>query len=193
MTNLLPSNLVVTIGSQSDDVLVPPFGFDAYGLAGNDVLISSAFSGNGLVGGSGDDLYQLGFGSVTTILENGNSTADVLVSPITGPAIDAAVQIDGRHLLVSDFDSGTTLLVIDWQKPENIIEVWVSDEGVFTFDEFRSALFASDVFLGDSTIEELGIDPAFRQLIATLDAAASACCPSCAGEPSSARRSSTTP
>ncbi|MDJ0531809.1 MAG: peptidylprolyl isomerase [Xenococcaceae cyanobacterium MO_207.B15] len=116
-----------------------------FGLAGDDSLSSSVGSLPGgeettiLVGGSGDDEYQIAGNSTAIIFENGNSSQDVAIA--TGLTISSnavIAEIDNRHLYVGNPESDQYAILVDWQEPENRIESFVLSDFTFSYEQLAS-------------------------------------------------------
>lgn len=133
------------------------------GRAGNDTLVGGLYQrGSVLIGGTGSDTYTVEAGLMDTviILENGNDPNDRWVDKPIGVSINQIVQIDSRHLLMNEASTGRSVLFLDWQKPENIIEHWDLLVGTtiqsMSFTEFRTAILSSSSYMGDLRMEVLG-------------------------------------
>jgi len=133
------------------------------GRGGNDTLIGGLYrSGNVLIGGVGSDSYMIegGLDDTLIVLENGYDPLDNFYIP-ANLTINQALQVDGRHLLLNEVQTGRSILLLDWQRPENIIEMWqIQGSGNthtwLTFDEFRSTVLTSRYYLGDYPLEIFG-------------------------------------
>lgn len=139
-------NFTEVIGNSNDNTLN---GLDlqiVFGLAGDDSLSSSVGSLAGgeettiLVGGSGDDEYQIAGNSTAIIFENGNSSQDVAIA--TGLSINSdtsfIAEIDNRHLYVGNPESDQYAILVDWQEPENRIESFVLSDFTFSYEQLAS-------------------------------------------------------
>ena len=143
------ANILGTIGN---DQLSGRDMDDVYGLQGDDVLTSEPFNslGVGLFGGSGNDTYNLGYGTTTTIIEAGNSSDDRLIAAFSGSSSEFQYfQLDNRHLVAFDDFSNTTIVVVDWKDEENRIEHWEWLGVNYSFSELQSALFSDPNYSGD--------------------------------------------
>lgn len=114
------------------------------GFAGQDTLTSGATS-NGLdavlAGGLGNDTYVAVRGTASVILENGGSSFDVLDIRFNrlGSGV-ATITVDNRHLVIADFNSGTTIGIFDWKSPANRMESYFFDDGAVSYDFFANNL-----------------------------------------------------
>lgn len=133
------------------------------GRGGNDTLVGGLYQrGTVMIGGTGSDTYTVEAGLMDTviILENGNDPADRWVDKPINVSINQIVQIDGRHLLMNEAATGRSVLFLDWQTPENIIEHWDLLVGTtvqsMSFTQFRSAILSSAAYIGDVRMEVLG-------------------------------------
>lgn len=134
------------------------------GRGGADTLTGGNYQrGTVLIGGTGSDTYSVvpGLYDTVFVLENGNDPADNWIDQPLSISLDQFAQIDGRHLLLNESQTGRSILFIDWQRPENIIELWqlLGPGGTrqwFTFDEFRAAILSSPAYIGNISMDALG-------------------------------------
>lgn len=155
------------IGSQNSDTLTVLARTIAYGLGGNDLLLTSAGSignsGNNssvLVGGSGADQYNVANNSTAIILDNGNSGGDILVATGIGFNSNTTVTVEidaNRHLAAYDTASGQAFILLNWQDPANTIESVQLSDGMFTYDYIASNLRNTIGYLGNYTLEEVDL------------------------------------
>lgn len=157
---VLPSQ---QIGTQASESLTIPANTIAYGLGGDDTLLTSI--GNIgetrnnfsiLVGGSGADQFIVANNSTAIILDNGNSAGDVLVA--TGIGINSntteTIEIDNRHLFAYDTASGQSFILLDWQDPANTIESLQLGDGTFNYDYIASNFRNTVGYKGSFTLEQ---------------------------------------
>ena len=130
------------IGTPGDDNITGSNLEIIYSLQGNDTLSSSLSfdSANILVGGSDSDRYQVADDSGAIVLENGNSGGDRLTATGIGfnRETSLVVTIDNRHLVGVDVESMQWVIIIDWQRPENQIELFELSDGSFTYDQIAN-------------------------------------------------------
>ncbi|MGQ0510709.1 MAG: hypothetical protein ACT4P9_08850 [Betaproteobacteria bacterium] len=133
-----------------------------YGLGGNDSMGGASFTATFLVGGTGNDAYNVGNPSnFSYVLESGNSNHDQLnfgsfnfnsLSSFTG-------LVDGRHLVLGSWYGGDSFgltMVFDWERPADRIEFYNIGNGSYSYDEFRTRVLASDP--ETFTYADLGVD-----------------------------------
>lgn len=133
-----------------------------YGLQGNDRLSSRRGSATRdvatiLVGGSGGDRYKAAKKSTTIVLENGGSTADILVAKGIGFNRETSfvAEIDGRHLVASDTASGQSVILLDWQAPSQQIGTFVLSGGRYSYGELATRVRNTENYLGNVSWAEL--------------------------------------
>ncbi|ALN75649.1 hypothetical protein [Aureimonas sp. AU20] len=145
------------IGTSASDSIVGITGSVTYGLAGNDFLTSQAGSAYSiLIGGSGADTYYSRPNTTITIADRGSSANDVLYTQTLGPSSQAVTAlIDNRHFVASDLNTGETVYIIDFFKPENYIEQIQTPDGTFTTDQLWQFARAQPSFLGNLRWEDL--------------------------------------
>ncbi|MDJ0901811.1 MAG: hypothetical protein QNJ55_23725 [Xenococcus sp. MO_188.B8] len=183
-------NFSEVLGTEVSDSLVGSDLQILYGLGENDNLSTAEGSLPGgidvtiLVGGSGDDLYEVNNNSGVIVFENGNSDNDV--GRATGISFfsdtSLGLEIDnGRHLYVLDTESNQRALLVDWQVPENRLESFEAADGTFSYEEFANGFRDLPGYLGSVTWEEaiaqfgfdlerLGLSPeTIDEAIAQLD------------------------
>lgn len=130
----------------------------AYSLGGNDQLNAATDSllgtraGFFLVGGFGDDSYQAAKRGVTVVMDLGNSGDDDFVSA-TGIGINKSssfvMDIDRRHLLAGDVNTGQVIVIIDWKQQQNRIEKVRLSNGVYAYDDVVSSYKGFGNYLGN--------------------------------------------
>ena len=160
------------VGSEEADNILGTDLQALYGLAGDDTLkpvevdLPAGVTTQSItvVGGSGDDNYQLANNTTAIVLENGNDDNDV--GEATGIGFFAetsfSLEIDeGRHLFIGDIASNQYALLLDWQVPENRIETFVAADGTFSYDEFANGFRDLPGHLGSVTWEEAIAQQAF--------------------------------
>ena len=163
---------IVTGSNEKDDI------FDAnkqalyLGGQGNDKFSNQSIAGlveegggAWFVGGSGNDTYRATLDTITVVQEEGDSPDDQWFDVSGRPnGSVVAVEVDGRHLLLNETESGTNLssaiLFVDWRDPENRIETWnlFSPESGYrslSFSQFENAVEQSPVFLGYAPLESI--------------------------------------
>lgn len=167
------------LGTPGNDIIYALSGERIFGLQGADTLQSTAALGDGigLIGGSGSDTYIVSPTSHVMLVENGNSPSDKLtISPLPSSYVDSYAPInytifglvDFRHLVIipsysyrgamnGDLESGTVVVVLDWERPENRIETW-NLEGKLTlqFAQFQNYVYSSNLFIGNIPMEQFG-------------------------------------
>ncbi|MEO0624995.1 MAG: DUF4214 domain-containing protein [Pseudomonadota bacterium] len=163
MTNEIGGFNVVR-GTSGQDALVGTAEREVFfGEAGPDRLTNTTFEGESyLVGGTGNDIYQVSPDSFTIVHEIGNDPDDEYIDSVVIGAGDPVVAIvDDRHLLFNYPQSGTAVFLIDWEEPENQIETFRLYDGVglvgISFDELQSQVSTLPGFIGNVTLESLGL------------------------------------
>lgn len=157
---VLPSE---QIGTLNNDQLMVLNNTIAYGLGGDDILSTSVGSTGDstnnysvLVGGLGNDQYNVANNSTAIILDHGNSPGDVIVA--TGIGFNSTttqiVEVDNRHLVTYDTVSGQRLIILDWQASANTIESVQFANGTFTSDYIASNFRTNVGYLGNYTLEQ---------------------------------------
>ncbi|MEL6480621.1 MAG: DUF4214 domain-containing protein [Pseudomonadota bacterium] len=163
MTTVIGGFDVVLGTNGADDLTGTPGREIFFGLGGDDTLTNDTFAGESyLVGGTGNDSYVVSPDSFTIVHETGNSSNDEFVDSITVGAGDATVAIvDDRHLIFNYAQTGTAVLFVDWELPENRIETFRLYDGVglfgLSFEEFRDQVEDLSGFIGDVSFDELGL------------------------------------
>ena len=172
--------MVDIIGTPGNDTLTGSNLDFIYGLAGDDLLSLSeditsnsleniALSGqintqitpqSFLFGGSGSDTYLSRNNVQTFVLENGNSSSDTLVTESITLSDPNSVffEFDNRHLVMQNNLTGESLLLIDWQNPENRIENFTSmtnAESVISYEDLVSNLTSNGNYFGNISIEQV--------------------------------------
>lgn len=136
------------IGTAGADAFTA-FGGNAYfGLGGNDRFgIFPWQDGLLVIGGRGADSYFAAGNSVMTVMDVGSSDGDVLNIPGFGFGRASAnvALIDGSHLLLSDSQTGSTVIVIDWQSNAGRIETFNTADGALGSGAVAQALAARAV------------------------------------------------
>ncbi|MEO1458129.1 MAG: DUF4214 domain-containing protein, partial [Pseudomonadota bacterium] len=134
-----------------------------FGLAGDDRFSNTSFEGESyFVGGTGDDTYVASPDSFTIVHETGGDGGDEFVdSIVTGAGDPLVATVDGRHLLFNYVQTGTAILFVDWEQPENQIEIFRLYDGSglvgITFEELRDQIEDLPGFVGDVGLESLGL------------------------------------
>ncbi len=157
-------NFNEVLGSKGADNLVASDLEILYGLQGNDILSMTEGSLPGglatsvLIGGSGEDRYQLANNSTAIVIENGNSNNDVGQASGIGFFSDTSFSLEidnGRHLFVGDTVSNQFAVLVDWQVPENRLESFEAADGVFSYEEFANGFRNLPGYLGNFTLEQV--------------------------------------
>ncbi len=142
-----------------------------YGLQGDDILNSYPnFSGGNLsdggettilVGGSGENDYQLRPNSTAIVLENGAGEGNILWTTIQSPGVGLEkatsffIEIDNRHLYLGDRASNQRAILIDWQETANQIESFDLVDGRISYDDFVDRFRNSDGYEGNVSWDDL--------------------------------------
>ena len=145
-----------------------------YGLEGDDVLNSYPNFGGGeladggettiLVGGSGENDYQLRPNSTAIIVENGAGEGNILWTTIqsSGIGLDKEtsffIEIDNRHLYLGDTASNQRAILLDWQEDANQIESFDFVGGNISYEDFADGFRDVEGYGGNVTWDELELD-----------------------------------
>ena len=144
-------------GTKGNDEGLGGTGTVLYGLAGNDYLTSypgSAYSI--LIGGSGADAYRSRPDTTITIADFGNSPDDVLYTETLGPSLAGRTAlVDGRHFVAENPNTGETVYILDFLRPENYIERIVTPDGTFSTNDIWQFAQAQPSYLGNLRWEDL--------------------------------------
>jgi len=130
-----------------------------FGFAGVDTLTGGSASTSGfdiLIGGSGNDSYDLPSGRSTLIADLGGDAADSLTSTalsLNGASTRYATLDGGRHLVISDSGSNTRVYLYDWQSTSNKIESFQLADGTFSFQQLQQKVTALGSSVPNSTWE----------------------------------------
>ncbi|NJN29263.1 MAG: hypothetical protein HC824_01410 [Synechococcales cyanobacterium RM1_1_8] len=118
-----------------------------------------------LVGGTGNDTYNVSRNTIALIYETGGDSGDRLKfsEPLFSNTLAQTTgfaEIDGRHLFIvrnNDFGGDQTIAQIaDWRVPGNRIEVFEDSTGaIYSFDDFARRLTSSPNYLGSLSYEQL--------------------------------------
>lgn len=163
------------VGTAGFDGFQPAGNQVSFGLEGEDSFVGHA--GLGLLhfafGGAGDDIYTGGSGLV--VVEGGGSV-DGLILPMvlsSGGGLFTG-EIDGRHLVLADPDSGSLAIIADWQQEESRIEAVQLADQALGWSQFSAFAQSSGLYRGDlpdDALTAFGIDAAMTsQISATIDA-----------------------
>ena len=106
------------MGTPSNDVLTG-FSGQVLGFSGNDILSTPTFAGavtygqgTFLLGGSGEDIYNIHQGNVAMIYDtSGYDTVNIDINPFAVDSI--AAVIDGQHLAIENTSSGTDVIILN--------------------------------------------------------------------------------
>ena len=151
-------NFNEVLGSSGSDNLVASDLDVLYGVVGNDTLSAVENTQDAIfIGGSGDDLYEASNNSTLIVLENGNDDNDVGRASGVGFFRDTSFSLEidnGRHLYAGDTASNQYYLLLDWQDPENRIEILEASDGTFSYEEFANGFRDLPGYLGSVTWEE---------------------------------------
>lgn len=164
-------NFTEVIGAEGFDSISGSDLEIVYALDGNDALNSPlTFFGGGLpegaattilVGGSGNNSYQVRNGSTGIVIENSNSPDNLLWTTIGSPGISLAnsssfvAEIENRHLYLGNTESDQYIILIDWQEPANRIETFNLSEGDLSYEEFFNSFRQSSNYRGNLSWAEL--------------------------------------
>ncbi len=144
-------------GTLNADRLLSSSNSTTFGLTGDDTLSSAPYSEfNILAGGAGNDTYNIGYGSSTTIIDTGG--IDRIIAPSLGfydPYTYAATLDGGKHILVSNLRSGTQISVANWKSPTYSIESITLADGTYSLPLIASTLNKQPNYLGDLSINQL--------------------------------------
>jgi hypothetical protein len=125
-----------------------------YGLQGKDELTSGSENSMGfdiLIGGPGDDSYNVALGTSALIIEGGNND---LLDELIAPAINVsrskfATLEQGSVLAIFDQKTNTSLFIYDWQLSANRLEIFRMEDKAYTFDQFKQAVMPAGRPLSD--------------------------------------------
>jgi hypothetical protein len=169
--------LAIQLGtSQNDSLAGGPFKA-TFGLGGNDTLISGSPYSQGfdiLIGGAGDDTYNVAAGRNALIADFGSSPGSNNRLTALGIGLfdlnTVASTIDNRKTLVIENELTRTLVYFyGWQNPVNRIQTISLSDGNFTFQQIQSTItsLGSSVidytwaewgaYLGDNALASLGL------------------------------------
>jgi hypothetical protein len=169
--------LAIQLGtSQNDSLTGGPF-TATFGLGGNDTLISGSPYSQGfdiLIGGAGDDIYNIAAGRNALIADFGSSPDSNNRLTALGIGLfdlnSVASTIDNRKTLVIENELTRTLVYFyDWQNPVNRIQTISLSDGNFTFQQIQSTIgsLGSSIvdytwagwgaYLGDNALANLGL------------------------------------
>lgn len=151
------------LGTDSNDNITGSDLQIIYSLKGDDNLSSSFGSlsegedSTFLIGGSGADRYTVENNSSIAILDNGNSSNDILNVSGIGFNRDTSflAEIDSRHLYIGDILSNQYVLLIDWQQPQNRIETAQLSDVTVTYDEIFNNFRQLEGYEGNFSWEQL--------------------------------------
>ncbi|MEM8624425.1 MAG: DUF4214 domain-containing protein [Pseudomonadota bacterium] len=147
------------VGNSGDDTLSAAFFQIAFGLQGNDTLTSGTVDGfSVLAGGTGDDFYRVRFGENAALYDTAGNDA-VRLEGIAFSSDDAYVaQIQGRHLAVVDFSTGTTAYWLDFRN--STINNIILDDVTLSKDFIAQSVTSLPGYLGNFAWEEIVSDAA---------------------------------
>jgi hypothetical protein len=152
------------IGSFRDDLIKARDREVAYGRAGNDRLVAvtdpllGTQSASVLVGGSGSDTYVAAKRGVTVIFDNGKGDeSNTVVAKGIGLRRRSSfvLEVDNRHLLAGDTQSGQIVIAIDWKKPRNRIGPIELSDGKYSYGAISQAYKSFPGYLGNFSWEKL--------------------------------------
>ena len=134
-------------GTNSSEFLFVRHGDVAYAGGGNDLISLDPGSHAYLIGGSGDDVYELGISSYGVVLDSHGY--DTIVAPFNiSPASTFAVTVDGgRHLLIADISTETMVLVMD--SHAHPIEAFSFNGFVLSRQGMESVIQGNGMHMGD--------------------------------------------
>ena len=141
------------LGTASNDTFYLSSNTVYFGGQGNDTIYSGYNGQNQIaIGGDGNDTYKISSPGFLTIADLSNSTYDVVEATGIGvyrPNTYFATVDGGRHLYIVDLDSSQAIIALDYQDPENKIEVIRASDATLTYDELIYALNNSPNSFGD--------------------------------------------
>ena len=169
--------LAIQLGTSQNDFLTGGTFKATFGLGGNDTLISGSPYSQGfdiLIGGAGDDTYNVAAGRNALIADFGSSLGSTNRLTALGIGLfdlnTVASTIDNQKTLVIENELTRTLVYFyDWQNPVNRIQTISLSDGNFTFQQIQStiaSLGASIIdytwagwgaYLGDNGLANLGL------------------------------------
>lgn len=129
-------------GTFGDDDLTGGLRTTTYGLQGDDTLRGSAEYGEvTLIGGAGNDTYEIVAGSNVIINElgtTGDITDKIVATGLTSTKLTFGEIEDGDndHLIVTDTETNTQFIILDWENTINIIESFEFADTTTTLAEF---------------------------------------------------------
>lgn len=135
--------LTESIGTNSADTLPGPANTAVFGLRGADALAGNGQAENvWLMGGSDDDTYNEPNDGYTIVYETGDSSNDLVIADaVSLQSNDTRYElIDDRHLFFFDPNTGTGLILADWQTEANRIENFQFADGDLDFDGLVDAV-----------------------------------------------------
>ena len=114
-----------------------------FGFGAEDTLTGGSATINGfdiLIGGSGNDSYNLPSGRSSLIADLGGDAADSLSSTalsLNGANTKFGTLEGGRHLVISDSFTNSRAYIYDWQSNSNKIEFFQLADGTFNFQQLQ--------------------------------------------------------
>jgi hypothetical protein len=114
-----------------------------FGFGAEDTLTGGSATINGfdiLIGGSGNDSYDLPSGRSSLIADLGGDAADSLSSTalsLNGANTKFGTLEGGRHLVISDSFTNSRAYIYDWQSNSNKIEFFQLADGSFNFQQLQ--------------------------------------------------------
>lgn len=158
-------------GTTGSDNLSSPAYSTTFGLSGDDVLSSEPYSVfNVLAGGSGNDIYNVGYGSKVVVIDTGG--IDHIVAPGLGfndPNTVVATVDEGRHIVVGSTANHTLIRVANWLLPNNSIESIALSDGTYSLSFISSALRSLPNYIGDFPAAQIANAGLFPQGTSSSD------------------------
>jgi hypothetical protein len=127
-----------------------------FGFGAEDTLTGGSATINGfdiLIGGSGNDSYDLSSGRSSLIADLGGDAADSLSSTalsLNGANTKFGTLEGGRHLVISDSVANSRAYIYDWQSNSNKIEFFQLADGAFSFQLLQQKVISLGASVTDS-------------------------------------------
>ena len=157
MPHLAELGAIEVIGTAGNDALSGRDQAVIFGRQGQDALTSDGnlSSDQWFFGGSGSDRYVVRPGTSVFVGEGFGSSGDVLRARGIGfeQPYTVFAEVEGRHLLILDFESLTNVMILDWLRPERAIERLELADGSLTLS--AAAIRSLDNYAGNFPLEEI--------------------------------------
>ncbi|HYH18435.1 MAG TPA: calcium-binding protein [Azospirillum sp.] len=143
-----------------------------FGGPGDDTLTSARTYDSLLLGGTGNDVYIAGSSAQSTfVIETGGDPNDRAVDIYSSWPASVMGTIDGRHLVITNFLGSNTVILVDWQKPQNVIESWTFKGKTMSYAEFSQSVYSSSNFYGDMALDRFpaAYQTIFKNLLAEAE------------------------